>query len=90
MLVYAKKELSNALLNCEVQFPEWLNSREQVKQEEKEEMKVKKNYYNEIESLSWDKNFKGKEANYIGLIPKDMSDLEFAEVERIPKMQRIE
>lgn len=59
-----------------------------MKLQEKEEMKIRKNFYHDVESLSWDKNFKGQPADFIGLLPKNQSDIQFDSIGTLTKMQK--
>ena len=38
-------------------------------------MKARKNFYHDIEALDWDRNLKGKPADYIGVLPRDQSEI---------------
>ena len=62
MLVYVKKELKESLLDRETIYPEWLKERDILKMEEREEQKARKNYYHDIQVLSWEKGFQGNDA----------------------------
>ena len=53
-------------------------------------MKARKNFYHDVESIDWDRNLKGRPADYIGLIPKEQGDIDFESIGKLTKSSRIE
>lgn len=61
-----------------------------TKQEEKEFLRNRKNFYHNIQLLSWETDILGTVADYLGLVPVNTQNLEIETIHKIPKSERVE
>jgi hypothetical protein len=57
-------------------YPKWLKEHEIIKQGEREEIKNRKNYYHNVQALYWNSNLKDTIASFLGIIPKNLEDVD--------------
>jgi hypothetical protein len=53
-------------------------------------LKYRKNFYHNVQGLHWENDFKDTPANYLGLIPKNIEDVEGEIIGKLTKIEKIE